>query len=364
MSSRILSWLAKNKIHIIVWILFVVYELTVVGLAVQTWPNPIVDPVHYAVNISFFYFHANVTLPWVFRSKFRMIWLFVPALLLQLAIYIVIHFSCDKVMIALGIIDIKRIYLLNISFITRNLYRGIYFMGFSTGYYYLRTYILEKKKTAELEQEKLYGIIKQQKVEQDLTIAQHAYLKAQINPHFLFNTLDFVYHKVNAQSPVAGEVVIRLAEMMRHAIDSDEAGTVTDLGDEIVQVENLIYLNQVRKHEELNLQFNYDKNVLNLKLIPLVLLTLVENIFKHGDLSESNQKALIDIGVNSGYFYIETSNLINRTQSKLSNQSGLENIHKRLIYAYGSEVDFSYGPNEARYEVNLAIPVSLLSVQV
>lgn len=361
MIKRILEWIKKMRIHFIVWIVFICYDLGLVSLMNKLTPSPIIDPLHFLINICFFYLHAHFILPWGLKNKWSIKFLLVPLILLQLVCYVLMHFSLDKILIAVEIINLKREYVLNFNVITRNLYRGIYFLGFSTGYYFLKTYLAERRKTDELEKGRLQKIIQQQQIEQELVWAKNAYLKAQINPHFLFNTLDFVYHKVNAQSEAAGEAIIKLAEMMRFAINADELEHSIVLNEEIEQVENLIYLNQMRKSLPLNLQFTYVEEIRKLRLIPLVILTLVENIFKHGDLSNPNHPATVSLLINDQMLTIQTNNLICRQESNISNQSGLKNIHQRLIYAYGDRVVFSHNIENEYFNVIICVPLEILS---
>lgn len=360
MVKKRLNWILANKIHFVVWFLFIIYEWALVGLMNKLYPHPLVDPLHFLINICFFYVNAHYTLPFFLKKK-RGVYLLLPGLILQIAVYILLHFSLDKILIATEVIQLKKVYVLNWAVVIRNLYRGIYFLGFSTGYYFLRNYIQERKRAEELEQDKLKAIIKHQQMQQELTNAQNAFLKAQINPHFLFNTLDFVYHNVNKHSPMAGEAVARLAEMMRFAIAAGEREQHIRLGDEIEQVENLIFLYQIRKNNGLAISFNYPQEALELKIIPLVLLTLVENVFKHGYLT-SNEKDLAEIklSIDNEVLTITTTNTIGRLQTLMSNKTGLKNVDERLGFAYGKNYAFNHEAKGSKFLVVLSIPISLL----
>lgn len=345
------------KLHVLIWVLYMAYEVMSLGILFTSLASPIVFISHYAIVILFFYINSDIGLPFTLGNKKNPL-LIVSVILLEVSLYVLCQYIVSLTLVFAAISETQ--VSLNSNFIIRNLYRGLLFLGFSTGYYFLKTYLAERRKTEELEQERLKNIIEQQKIEQELVVAQNAFLKAQINPHFLFNTLDFVYHKVNAHSQVAGEVIEKLAEMMRFAIDSEHMGSTIHLLKEIEQVENLLYLYQVRKSVDLNIHFEYDREVKELYLVPLVVMTLVENIFKHGDLSNADEIASISLKVEDDVFQIKTFNLINVFKADISHHSGLNNIKKRLIYAYGEKVSFDYSTIGNHFQVLIELHLQLL----
>ena len=308
--------------------------------------------------------HAEFTLPTLLQKTSRGIYVLIPALIIQLCVYVLLHFALDKLLIALEVIKLNKVYVLNLNVISRTLYRGVYFFGFSTGYYFLKTFIAERKKTAQLEKERLENIIQQQRMEQELVLAENAFLKAQINPHFLFNTLSFIHYKVSAHSEVAGEAIIKLSEMMRFAIDADDTGNHNALANEIEQVENLIYLYQIRKSAPLQIHFTYTNEVRQLRLIPLVLLTLAENIFKHADIYNEQEPAYLHLKVADGIFKLDTANRLALQKASSSNQSGLANIKRRLFYAYGDAASFTYHTSHTHFTLSIKVPVSLLQLKI
>lgn len=359
--KQILNWIREYKIHIWIWLIFIFYESILIGFLYKITENPLVYTAHYLVIIFFFYFHADIVLAKSLKRRRQALLILPIAIVLEICAYTISHHLVNVVLIYFGILKESTVYVFDAQFMLRNIYRGLYFLGFSTGYYYLRNYFKERKKTEELEKQRLKDVILQQQTEQALAKAHNAFLKAQINPHFLFNTLDFVYHKVNEHSPVAGETIISLAQMMRFAIDSDQMGEFITLGEEIAQVENLIYLYQIRKNHQLAIHLDHTEEVKQLPFIPLILLTLVENIFKHGNLNTEGHEAQITLAIVEGVFYMETDNLISRNISKLSNNAGIANIENRLRYAYGENLSFTYGQiADHHFRVSISIPVLIL----
>ena len=359
------NWFQKYKLHLLIWAIFIFYETVIVGLFFGVFGHPITYISHYIAILFLFYIHADVLFPWALKKKNATLWRLPVVFFLEITVFIIVSYLIDKLLIISDIIEDSQKFNITFLYFLKLLYRCVYFIGAATGYYYLSTYIKERRKTAELEKQHLNDIINNQKAEQELTKAQNAFLKAQINPHFLFNTLDFIYHNIDESSPVAADAVIILTEMMRYAVDADKMGDYIRLGDEIEQAENLIYLNQMRKNHTLALKLNYTDEVRQIKLIPLVVLTLVENIFKHGNLNDPNLEAIIDIYNESDVFHISTFNFIDYKSPKNGSHSGLNNIEKRLRFAYGANVEFKYETDlDNRFSLHLSIPIKSLTGHV
>jgi sensor histidine kinase YesM len=307
------------------------------------------------------YFNAHIAMNWAMHNLLNSIWRVPLVIVLEISLYIVLSFCGDHMLAKLGLLGVKMPAVITKTYALNNCFRTFNVVGLSTGYYFLLTYNRERKKSEELERQKFYEIISRQKAEQELSKAQNAFLKAQINPHFLFNTLDFIYHNILALSPVAADAIVTLAEMMRFAIDADKMGEFILLGDELDQVLNLRYLNQLRKSQETAFELLYDEETRDMKFIPLVLLTLTENIFKHGDLSE-NKKAILRIFIAEGMLNIHSGNMSHGQQRTHSHKTGLANLEKRLRHAYGDAALFSYGNNaDGYFNVSVKVPLNLLS---
>ncbi len=333
------KWFKTNKIHILVWSLFLFYEIIVIGLISKRFGNPITYLFHYGINISIFYFHSNILLPWAIRTNTIAIFRIPFILLVEISAYTLVSYFCDVFLIYINVITHINEIELSHQLVLMSAYRCIYFLGFSTGYYFIANYIKERKRAAEAEKQNL---IRQYEVETALANTQNAFLKAQINPHFLFNTLDFVYHSIETDTHKASEAIMLLSRMMRYAVSSDEHTDFIFLEDEIEQVENLLYLYQLRKENHLPIQLKCSSEIRRIKFIPLVLLTLVENIIKHGDLSASSQEAIMRIFIKNGKLCIETDNLIGVNSTIEGTHVGLSNIKKRLEYAYGQDIYFEH----------------------
>ena len=94
----------------------------------------------------------------------------------------------------------------------------------------------------------------------------------------------------------AGEAVLNLAELMRFSLETKESPEeFPKLEEELHQIDNLISLNKIRKDKEQYINLSFPEEVKNFRFIPLVVITLLENMLKHGNLQKPNQPGLLDI---------------------------------------------------------------------
>jgi sensor histidine kinase YesM len=207
---------------------------------------------------------------------------------------------------------------------------SIFIIGSSVLIAYL-TYLRDEKKHRKiLEEQKM-------QLEVEKSQANFNFLKAQINPHFLHNTLNFLYAKSLPYSTELSEGILTLSDIMRYALSpsATKDGKVM-LKEEIEHVRNVIKINQLRFSNNLNVNFDVNGVVNGATIIPFILITLVENAFKHGDLKSPEYPIDIKLDVNKGaslYFYCRNKK---KTGTKeLSTGIGLDNIKKQLDLTYG-----------------------------
>ena len=119
------------------------------------------------------------------------------------------------------------------------------------------------------------------------------YLKAQVNPHFLFNSLNSIYSLSRKQSLETPDLVIQLSELMRYQLESAKKDTVL-LKEELEFIENYLFLEEKRLSKRCAIEFVIEGDALNLKISPMLLIPFVENAVKHGAQS-TNEQSTIDI---------------------------------------------------------------------
>ena len=136
---------------------------------------------------------------------------------------------------------------------------------------------------------------KKKEVENEKLTAELYFLKAQINPHFLFNTLNNLYYLAYSKSENTTEVIAKLSQMMRYMIyDSNHPKVL--LSKEIEYMQNYISLERLRLNDQIPIKFEITGNTENVWISPLIFITFLENAFKHG-VSNSNPKAWVNISI-------------------------------------------------------------------
>lgn len=181
-------------------------------------------------------------------------------------------------------------------------------------------------------------------------------LKSQVQPHFLFNTLNNIYYLAYTRDERTPEVIARLSDSMRYFVDEAPKEKVP-LSTEIQFLENYIELEQIRMLYPVKLEFrkNVDPSIL---LPPMLLIPLVENIFKHGvDKTKEHNEAWIELEQEPGAIRFITINDINPASGKESSGVGLSNLRKRLNILYGKDHLLETCSKGNKFTVTMRIPV-------
>ena len=208
-----------------------------------------------------------------------------------------------------------------------------------------------------LDTERRMAVLEKQNIE-----TQMEYLKYQINPHFLMNTLNNIHSLIDFDADMARKSVMELSHMLRHILyDSSESSTTLDK--EITFLESYIKLMRIRYIDEVNITFSHPDipACARIKLPPLLLIVLVENAFKHG-ISYKNASFIninITIDHNELTCVVANSRHDNDTQSTERSGIGLNNIIKRMDILFGSSYTLTTDSTDSNvYIVELVIPVT------
>jgi hypothetical protein len=183
-------------------------------------------------------------------------------------------------------------------------------------------------------------------------------LKSQVQPHFLFNTLNNIYYEAYREAPRTAKLIERLSDIMRYFVDESPKDEVS-VNTEIQFLENYIALEKIRIRHEIDLTFTHDCSA-ELRIPPMLLMTFVENIFKHGiDKSSSENKIEILLVVRDGYLFFQTKNSVHEEVGTTEHTGfGIENLRKRLRFLYGEKYELNIDTSGHFFTANLKVPLS------
>ncbi|MBO7264451.1 MAG: histidine kinase [Alistipes sp.] len=208
----------------------------------------------------------------------------------------------------------------------------------------------------------LYSSQRMALLEKEAVESQMEYLKHQINPHFLMNTLNNIHAMIDFDSEMAKQSVVELSHLLRHVLyDSSEEHTTLDK--EVEFIDSYIKLMRIRFIDEVNIEFNKPDIVLcrKIKLPPLLLIVLVENAFKHGISYDENSYIKIDIIA----FDDELTCIVTNSRHGASNSNtehsgiGLNNVTRRLEMLFGHRYSLTIDDSDEKiYTVELVIPIT------
>jgi Histidine kinase len=190
-------------------------------------------------------------------------------------------------------------------------------------------------------------------------------LRAQLNPHFLFNALNSIHSLAMMKKDNASDAVLLLSDLMRYTLNYEKRDVVP-LKEEIEVVEKYLQLEKIRFGKKLNAELDISDATLDIKIPPIIVQTLVENAIKHG-LKDSSNGVIIKIEsvLNDNFL---TINIINSGQLKNEDPSvfevknsgiGVENTRRRLQMIYGKSATFELkNLNEHDVKATLILPIN------
>lgn len=195
-----------------------------------------------------------------------------------------------------------------------------------------------------------------QKLEQDKTMAELAMLKAQINPHFFFNSLNSIYSLTYSNIEDSRNALHTLSRMMRYLLYSTE-GERTTLLKEVEFLKDFIALMKLRANSKLSIITQIPEKLQDYPIVPMLLLPLVENAFKHGVNATEKSEIIIAIKQNDTNLTFEVLNtFFEKTSNTEPGGIGLTNTKRRLQLIYPHKHSLVCGVNkEGKYEVELQI---------
>ena len=319
-------------IHVFAWSLFLFFSLLAFPKTSALIENDLVQLIVYfgsgIATICFFYFNYYILIPnYLFKHKYILFILFS-------IIFVAVCIALTRFFLSL---DLKTVDPINQSqpFLLPNYiwrFVVVFIVAFAFRFY-------QKMKQIEAEQ----------------ISAELATLKAQINPHFLFNTLNGIYGHALTKSDKTAEYILKLSAIMRYTLSETTTEKVA-LENEINYLKNYIELQKIRLTESTKIDFLVIGEINSQKIPPLLFINFIENAFKYGVSNEVESVIQIHIRVkeNTLSLFVKNENMNQNTYSS-SYEMGLKNIKRRLDLIFENNYTLEIINNKRTFEVNLMI---------
>jgi LytS/YehU family sensor histidine kinase len=195
------------------------------------------------------------------------------------------------------------------------------------------------------------------KIEIEKLNAELDYLKAQINPHFLFNSINTIYFQIDKQNQLARETLSSFSEMLRYQLYECNGSTIP-VEKEINYLRNYVGLQRMRKDENYSIVFDTSEDLRGFSIAPLLLIPFVENAFKHVSHFTKGNEIRIELSKEKNIFCFNVFN----TKDKQKHEDreggiGLRNVQRRLQLIYNGRHTLNLRDLPESFQVLLTLQV-------
>jgi len=197
-------------------------------------------------------------------------------------------------------------------------------------------------------------VIARKEVEEARNKAELSLYKAQINPHFLFNSLNTLYGMIVSRSDKTEEAFVKFTDMLKYMYDNPTVEKIS-LEKEMEYIDNYVEFQELRHNGHTKVEWVWCIDNPSCQIPPMLLITFVENAFKYGSSSSRDCTISIKASEHEGRLLFETQNRIMKQPLESQKGIGLENCRNRLELLYPERYELSISENEDIYKVRLLI---------
>lgn len=345
-----ISWLKHIAFWLIYWIVQSILMSENKDLSFYLAKNlPMV-----ALQVFIVYVNLNILIPYIY-SKGQTIWYILAALVLVYLTYSV-SFYCIQFVLAKAHSIIPEIYalkfpdeMLRFQFDFWSVFSGS--APYSLAFVCSSANYLNKANQKREQEKSLLTLEKNQ--------AELQFLRSQISPHFLFNSLNNLHYLIGKDQALSEQYTLKLSEVLRYIVYNSKEEKVA-LEDEVAHIETYIDLMQISIEDPACVNFTYHIGMNNYVISPLLLLTIVENEFKHSGIKYSNKAELsIILNLEKTLFQLEMKNSISASPIKTDNKStSFDNLRKQLDMIYPDKHEFIFKTDTETAFTSLSIDLN------
>ena len=339
----------KSKGEIILnsifWLMIIAIIATVVAMSSQkpTWFELCVEFGFYGlINVSLFYINYLILIPNIIKRKQKS-WLYLVAILCLIAVTIVLKLGIavlyPEILLEGGPAK-KRVVTSYNLYMLQSLFSSGFFVVISSLLKFASDWFSNERIQRKLESEK-----------KDMELQ---FLKSQLNPHFLFNSLNNIYSLAYQKSDKTADAILKLSEIMRYMIYESNDSWV-DLSKEVEYVTSFVELQKLRFKDGAAVNITINGEIDGQKIVPLILISFVENAFKHGIANDVTDPIKINIIANQKILHFSVSNKKSKTNKDAMGGVGLNNVERRLQLLYPDRYKLNIVNSATHYTTELML---------
>jgi two-component system LytT family sensor kinase len=291
-----------------------------------------------AINISLFYLNYLVLIPQFLHKKRYEI--YAVAICIVVILYGVGKYGVALIFKKYVLLHDNGLVVGFWSYFLNTVFSSLCFLFLSTALKFTADWFLNERIQRDLENQRL--------------TAELAFLKSQINPHFLFNSLNSIYSLAYQRSETTPEAILKLSEIMRYMLYECNDNKV-DLAKEVQYLHSYIDLQKIRLGNKAFIDFKVEGTIESQQIVPLLLIAFIENAFKHGVANNplTPIRLLIDVDEAHLHFHIQNKKHANNRDS--SGGIGLNNVRRRLNLLYPGKYNLDIHDDTDTYTVELSL---------
>jgi two-component system LytT family sensor kinase len=343
----------ENKGSLIVNVLFWLFIVTMCSLVIINSKTPIssydllVTFGYYGViNVSIFYINYTLLIPQLIKIR-KQYWMYIvgiTTLILVMCILktVIATLNSDIVLTYTNDETNKKVYQSVNSYVVRAIFMSGFFVVISSLLKFAVDWFANERVHRHLETEK-----------KDMELQ---FLKSQLNPHFLFNSLNNIYSLAYQKSDKTADAVLKLSEIMRYMIYESNDGWVL-LSKEIEYLQSYIELQKLRFKDGAAVDFSLNGEIDGQKIVPLILISFVENAFKHGVANDPRDPIKINIIANQKILHFSITNKKNNHNKDEMGGVGLSNVERRLQLLYPGRYKLNIVNSTTHYTSELMLDI-------
>jgi two-component system LytT family sensor kinase len=273
--------------------------------------------------------------------------------------FILLYLLVTVVLSAISIFSVYEVYVIaKKKFFVENYWNEPVFF---TSNYMLMLLVISSLLSFRFVKDKMQTQMMLENAEKEKISTELGFLKAQINPHFLFNSLNNILFLVDKSNRDARETLLRFSEMLRYQLYECSAESI-EIEKELEYIRNYIEIQMLRKTDKYNCTLDVSENVKNFQIAPLLLIPIVENAFKHIS-NHAHRKNCISFFMdyqNGEYIFIASNDKDNSGSVNINESKGigLANVKRRLDLLYEKRYNLETDETEDRFVVTVKIKIA------